>query len=58
MVCKQLVDLRFIAAQCFFVVLAILAGFTLDGAIRIATWIFLGGIAIKTWLVVLKRRQG
>jgi hypothetical protein len=39
------------------VVLAILAAFTLDGNIRLATWIFLGGIALKTWLVVLKRRQ-
>jgi len=37
-------------------VLAVLAGFTLDGKIRLATWIFLGGIAIKTILVVLKRR--
>jgi hypothetical protein len=36
--------------------LAILAGFTLTGVIRLATWIFLGGIALKTWLVVLKRR--
>jgi len=51
------VDLRFIAAQCFYVALAILAGFTLDGTIRIATWVFLGGIALKTWLAVLKRRQ-
>ena len=36
--------------------LAILAGFTLTGDIRLATWVFLGGIALKTWLVVLKRR--
>ncbi len=55
---KGLVDLRFIAAQCFYAALAVLAGFTLDGNIRIATWVFLGGIALKTWLVVLKRRQG
>jgi hypothetical protein len=37
--------------------LAILAGFTLSGDWRIATWVFLGGIALKTYLVVLKRRQ-
>jgi hypothetical protein len=37
-------------------ILAIFAGFTLDGRVRIATWIFLGGIAIKTILVILKRR--
>lgn len=54
---KHLVDLRFIAALCFYAGLAILAGFTLEGNIRIATWVFLGGIALKTWLVVLKRRQ-
>lgn len=50
-------NLRFIAAQGFYAALAILAAFTLDGNIRLATWIFLGGIALKTWLVVLKRRQ-
>jgi len=54
---KELLDLRFVAAQLFYLVLAILAGFTLEGNIRIATWVFLGGIALKTWLVVLKRRQ-
>jgi hypothetical protein len=51
------VNLRFIAAQCFYAALAVLAGVTLDGNIRLATWIFLGGIAVKTWLVVLKRNQ-
>jgi hypothetical protein len=49
-------DLRFIAAMCSYGLLALLAGFTLDGRIRIATWVLLGGIAIKTLLVVLKRR--
>ena len=39
-----------------YAVLAILAGVTLSGNIRLATWIFLGGIALKTCLVVLKRR--
>jgi hypothetical protein len=54
---KYLSDLRFIAAEFFYLALAILAGFTLDGNIRLATWIFLAGIALKTWLVVLKRHQ-
>jgi hypothetical protein len=49
-------DLRFRAAMCSYVILALLAGFTLEGKIRLAAWIFLGGIAIKTVLVVLKRR--
>lgn len=48
-------DLKFIAAMSAYGILALLAGFTLDGRIRLATWIFLGGIAIKTVLVVLKR---
>jgi hypothetical protein len=51
-------DLRFAAAMAIYTTLAILAGFTLKGDIRIATWIFLGGIALKTCLVVLKRRLG
>ena len=50
-------DRRFIAAMSAYVALAILVGFTLTGVIRIATWIFLGGIALKTCLVVLKRRM-
>jgi hypothetical protein len=41
-----------------YALLAVLAGLTLTGDWRIATWIFLGGIALKTYLVVLKRRQG
>ena len=49
-------DRRFIAAMSTYAVLAILAGFTLSGDIRLVTLIFLGGIALKTWLVVLRRR--
>jgi hypothetical protein len=49
-------DLRFVVSMSSYGILALLAGFTLDGRIRLATWIFLGGIAIKTVLVVLKRR--
>jgi hypothetical protein len=49
-------DLKFIAAMCSYGILALLAGFTLDGRIRLAVWILLGGIAMKTVLVVLKRR--
>jgi hypothetical protein len=31
-------------------VLGALAGFTLDGLIRNAVWIFLGALAVKTWI--------
>jgi hypothetical protein len=49
-------DLKFIAAMCTYGLLALVAGFTLEGRIRAAVWVLLGGIAIKTLLVVLKRR--
>jgi hypothetical protein len=40
-----------------YAILALLAWVTLEGELLWATWIFLGGIAFKTWLVVLKRRM-
>jgi hypothetical protein len=49
-------DLKFIAAMCSYGILALLAGLTLEGKMRIAVWVFLGGITIKTLLVVLKGR--
>jgi hypothetical protein len=51
------VNLKFVAAMMCYAMLALLAGFTLTGDWRIATWIFLGGMALKTYLAVLKRRQ-
>ena len=39
---------RFIAALCAYAVLAFLAAFTLDGLMRVAVWIFLAGLALKT----------
>jgi hypothetical protein len=39
-----------------FVVLAILAGVTLDGKIRLATLLFIGLFAAKTVLHVLRKR--
>ena len=49
-------DLRFIAAMSAYAILATLAGFTLTGNIRTVTWIVLGGIALRTWIAVLKNR--
>jgi len=51
-------DLKFVAAMCSYAILALLAGFTLEGRFRVAVWVLLGGIALKTILVVLKRRVG
>jgi hypothetical protein len=39
---------RFLWAMGTYAVLALLAAFTLDGKMRIAVWIFLGGLALKT----------
>jgi hypothetical protein len=52
------VNLKLAAALACYAILATLAGFTLSGNIRIATWIILGGIAIRTLLLVLKDREG
>jgi hypothetical protein len=39
-----------------YAVLAILAGFTLTGDIRMLTWFILGAIALKTWLAEVRKR--
>ncbi len=48
---------RFYLAMSAYVVLAVLAGFTMHGPFRLATWVFLGGLAVKTWLVTLRRDE-
>ena len=47
---------RFLYAMLTYASLAVLAAFTLEGVIRIATWVLLGGFALKTCLAVLKDR--
>jgi predicted membrane channel-forming protein YqfA (hemolysin III family) len=39
-----------VAAIAAYALLATLATLTLTGKMRIAVWIFLGGMAVKTWL--------
>lgn len=39
---------RFYLAMAAYGVLALMAGFTLDGKFRLGVWIFLGGLALKT----------
>jgi hypothetical protein len=39
---------RLYAAMAAFAVLGVLAGFTLDGKIRVATLVFLAGLAART----------
>jgi len=45
---NEYVFVRFLWAMSTYAVLATLAAVTLDGKIRLATWIFLGGLAVKT----------
>lgn len=47
---------KFWIALIIYLSLGVLAFFTLDGDIRIATLVFLGGFALKMYIVVLKRR--
>ena len=39
---------RLAAAMAAYAILALLATFTLDGKLRLAVWILLGGLALKT----------
>ena len=50
-------NMRFYLAMASYAVLAALAGFTLNGPFRLATWVFLAGLAVKTWLVTLRRDE-
>jgi hypothetical protein len=48
---------RFVAAMTAYAALAVLGGFFLKGQIRAALWIFLGGLAAKTVIVVMSHRE-
>lgn len=41
---------RLLAATGAYLILALLAAFTLDGTFRTAVWILLGGLAVKTFI--------
>ncbi len=47
---------RLYAALAAYGVLALLAAATLDRPFRLITWVFLGGLAVKSWLVYLRER--
>ncbi len=47
----------FYLAMLAYVALAVLAWFTLSGPFQLATWVFLGGLAFKTWLVTLRKDE-
>lgn len=41
---------RYLAAMGFYVLLAGLAYFQFSGMVRLALWVFLGGLALKSWI--------
>ncbi len=41
---------RLLSAMAAYAVIATLAAFTLDGALRYAVWILMAGLAFKTWI--------
>jgi hypothetical protein len=45
----------FLAAMVCYAVLALLAAFTLDGTLRLVVWIFLAGLAVRTYLAILRK---
>ncbi|HLJ49257.1 MAG TPA: hypothetical protein VKU01_24760 [Bryobacteraceae bacterium] len=48
---------NFVSAMAAYAVLALLAGFTLDGPLRVAVLLLLAGLAVKTWIHTLRERQ-
>ena len=50
-------DKRFYLAMALYAALAILSWFTLDGLFQLATWVFLAGMAVKTYLATLRRDE-
>lgn len=41
---------RYHAAMACYLAMAVAGGLQLSGKIRLALWIFLGGLALKTWI--------
>jgi hypothetical protein len=50
-------NVRFAWAMTAYAVLAVAGGFMLTGQIRLALWIFLGGLAAKTAIEVARRKH-
>ena len=51
-------NVRFAAAMAAYAVLALLGWVTLTGKIRLALWIFLAGLAVKTVIAVASQKDG
>ena len=48
---------RFLAALAGYGLLALLAGFTLEEIPRTVVWLILGGLAVKTWIDVIRKQR-
>lgn len=48
---------RLRSALVCYAALAAIAALVLEGPFRLVTWIFLGGLAIKSWIVYERDRQ-
>lgn len=46
---------RFQIAMGLYAILAAVAWRSLDGTFRLAVWVFLGGLALKTYIAAFKR---
>jgi hypothetical protein len=44
-----------LAAMACYAAIALLAGFTLDGKFLAVVWIFLAGLAVRTYLATLRK---
>lgn len=47
--------MKFYLGLGIYVVLAVLAWQTLDGNLRLAVWVFLGGLAVKSYVDTLRK---
>ncbi|MDQ6759818.1 MAG: hypothetical protein M3Z32_08140 [Acidobacteriota bacterium] len=47
---------RFHIGLAAYILLGVLAGLTLEGKIRLATWVFLGGLAFKSFINHLQQK--
>jgi hypothetical protein len=48
---------RLAAAMAAYLFLALCAAFTLQDPFRLVVWIFLGGLALKTWIAAKRDSQ-
>ena len=49
-------NLKFVLAMATYAAMAVLATFTLTGKLRIAVWILMGGLALKTVIAYFAHR--